>query len=131
MYAYMLNHFSRVQLCATLWTAAHQAPLSTGFFRQEYWSGLTFPSPTRQILVKLMKNNYKEEILKAIREKQQVTYKGNLIWLSDDFSVETLKARGRGRCIQNYKREKDTTKNTLSSKALPQSQQSVQSLSHV
>ena len=32
----MLSRFSRVQLCATLWTAAHQAPLSTGFSRQEY-----------------------------------------------------------------------------------------------
>jgi len=39
------NHFSRVCLCATLWTAAHQASLSTGFSRQEYWSGLPFPSP--------------------------------------------------------------------------------------
>ena len=29
----------------TLWTAAHQAPPSTGFSRQEYWSGLPFPSP--------------------------------------------------------------------------------------
>ena len=29
----------------TSWTAAHQAPLSTGFSRQEYWSGLPFPSP--------------------------------------------------------------------------------------
>ena len=29
----------------TLWTAAHQAPLSMGFFRQEYWSGLPCPSP--------------------------------------------------------------------------------------
>ena len=36
---------SRVQLFVTLWTAAHQAPLSTGFPRQEYWSGLLFPSP--------------------------------------------------------------------------------------
>ena len=27
------------------WTVAHQAPLSTGFSRQEYWSGLPFPSP--------------------------------------------------------------------------------------
>ena len=41
----MLSHFSHVQLCATLWTAAHQAPLSTGFSRQEYWSELPFPSP--------------------------------------------------------------------------------------
>ena len=32
---------------ATLWTAAHQAPPSTGFSREEYWSGLPFPSPTR------------------------------------------------------------------------------------
>ena len=41
----MQSHFSRVWLCATLWTAAHQAPLSTGFSRQDYWSGLPFPSP--------------------------------------------------------------------------------------
>ena len=36
---------SRVRLFATPWTAAHQAPLSMGFARQEYWSGLLFPSP--------------------------------------------------------------------------------------
>ena len=33
------------QTLATPWTVAHQAPLSMGFFRQEYWSGLPFPSP--------------------------------------------------------------------------------------
>ena len=37
------SHFSHVQLCATLWTIAHQAPLSMGFSRQEYWSGLPCP----------------------------------------------------------------------------------------
>ena len=42
---YMLNHFSRVQLFVTLWTVACQAPLSMGFPRQEYWSGLPFPPP--------------------------------------------------------------------------------------
>ena len=36
---------SCVQLFATLWTVAHQAPLPTGFSRQEYWSGVPFPSP--------------------------------------------------------------------------------------
>ena len=36
---------SHVQLFVTLWIAAHQAPLSTGFFWQEYWNGLPFPSP--------------------------------------------------------------------------------------
>ena len=36
---------SRVQLLATPWTTAYQAPPSTGFSRQEYWSGLPLPSP--------------------------------------------------------------------------------------
>ena len=36
---------SRVCLFATPWTVAYQAPLSMGFCRQEYWSGLPFPSP--------------------------------------------------------------------------------------
>ena len=36
---------SHVQLFATLWTVAHQAPPSMGFSRQKYWSGLPFPSP--------------------------------------------------------------------------------------
>ena len=36
----VLSHFSHVQLCVTLWTAACQAPLSMGFSRQEYWSRL-------------------------------------------------------------------------------------------
>ena len=36
---------SRVQLFATPWTVAHKAPLSMEFSRQEYWSGLPFPSP--------------------------------------------------------------------------------------
>ena len=37
--------FIRVQLFAAPWTGAHQAPLSMGFPRQEYWSGLSFHSP--------------------------------------------------------------------------------------
>ena len=39
----MLSHFSHVQLCATQWTIACQAPLFMGFPRQEYWSGLLRP----------------------------------------------------------------------------------------
>ena len=42
------SHFSRVRLCATPQTAAHQAPPSLGFSRQEHWSGLPFPSPMHQ-----------------------------------------------------------------------------------
>ena len=45
MSACVLSHFSHVQLFVTLWTIAHQTPLSVGFSRQEYWSGLLFPSP--------------------------------------------------------------------------------------
>ena len=40
-----MKSLSRVQLFATPWTVAPQAPLSMGFSRQEYWSGLPFPSP--------------------------------------------------------------------------------------
>ena len=45
--ACMLSHacLSPVRLCVTPWTAAHQAPPSTGFSRQEYRSGVPFPSP--------------------------------------------------------------------------------------
>ena len=39
------SHFSCVLLFLTLWTIAHQAPLSIGFFKQEYWSGLSCPPP--------------------------------------------------------------------------------------
>ena len=44
----LLSRFSCVQLCATPETAAHQAPPSLGFSRQEHWSGLPFPSPMQE-----------------------------------------------------------------------------------
>ena len=44
----LLSRFSRVQLCVTPWTVAHQAPLSLGFSRQEHWSGLPSPSPMHE-----------------------------------------------------------------------------------
>ena len=44
----LLSHFSRVWLCVTPEMAAHQAPLSLGFSRQEHWSGLPFPSPMHE-----------------------------------------------------------------------------------
>ena len=45
MCVYMCSCLSRVWLFLTPWTVAHQAPLSMGFPRQEYWSRLPFPSP--------------------------------------------------------------------------------------
>ena len=44
----LLSRFSRVRLCATPKTAAHQAPPSLGFSRQEHWSGLPFLSPMHE-----------------------------------------------------------------------------------
>ena len=40
-----MKSISRVRLFVTPWTVARQTPLSMGFSRQEYWSGLPFPSP--------------------------------------------------------------------------------------
>ena len=40
-----MKSLSRIRLFATPWTVAYQAPLSVGFSRQQYWSGLPFPSP--------------------------------------------------------------------------------------
>ena len=53
----LLSRFSCVWLCATPWTAAHQAPPSMGFSRQEYWSGLLFPSPS---CILMITNNMEE-----------------------------------------------------------------------
>ena len=44
-----VKSLSRVWLLATPWTAAHQAPPSMGFSRQEYWSGLPLPSPCMKV----------------------------------------------------------------------------------
>ena len=45
----VIQWLSHVRLCATPWTAAHQAPPSMGFSRQEYWSGVPLPSPKKKL----------------------------------------------------------------------------------
>ena len=47
--AMLLSHFSCVRLCVTPWTAAHQAPPSMGFSRQEYWSGAPLPGTSTNL----------------------------------------------------------------------------------
>ena len=54
----VLSRFSRVQLFATLWTKAYQAPLSMGFSRQEYWSGVPLPSPFLIMVMPKPHNNH-------------------------------------------------------------------------
>ena len=56
----------------------------------------------RHILIKLKKTKHKERIVKAAREKQQVTYKGNPICLTADLSAETLQARREYRIYLKY-----------------------------
>ena len=60
---------SRVRLFATPWTTAHQAPLSMGFSRQEYWSGVPLPSGSLLTLIRLEKQNlqYVEYVLACTR----------------------------------------------------------------
>ena len=52
-----VKSFSRVQLLATPWTAAYQAPPSMGFSREEYWSGVPLPSPEQLFNLVLMNLN--------------------------------------------------------------------------
>ena len=68
------------------------------------------------ILIKLLKAKHKERTLKAARETQQVTYKGNRIHLTADLSAETLQSRRDLQDIISTEREKSTTKFTVSSK---------------
>ena len=78
-------------------------------------------NPRRRILIKLTKIKYRERILKAAREKQQVTYKGNSIPLTADLSTETLQARREWQDIfKVLKAKKSTTKITLPGKDLIQ-----------
>ena len=67
------------------------------------------------IIIKMAKFQDKERILKAGREKQEVTYKGAQIGLAANFSMETLQAR---RNIPSNENQKPATKTTLTSKAL-------------
>ena len=55
----------------------------------------------RHILIKLTKIKHKEQILKAAREKQQITHKGIPIRITADLSIETLQARRNGRTYLN------------------------------
>ena len=55
-----VKSLSRVRLLETPWTAAYQAPLSMGFARQEYWSGVPLPSPISLLIIAIMGNVPKE-----------------------------------------------------------------------
>ena len=67
----ILKSLSHVQLFAILCTVAHQAPPSMGLSRQEYWSGLPFPSPRKEIFCityNISNTNYHSLAFRQIRE---------------------------------------------------------------
>ena len=72
----MLSRFNCVWLLAMLWTAAHQAPLSMWFSRQEYWSGLPFPSPIGP-LTKLKSFSTAKETINKMNGRKDF----QMIWL--------------------------------------------------
>ena len=74
----------------------------------------------RQILIKLMKIKNTEQILKAVRKKQQITHKGIPIRITADISVETLQARREWQGILTVMKEKPTTQITILSKDIIQ-----------
>ena len=76
---------------------------------------------SRHIIIKMVKFQDKERILKAAREKKEVTYKGAPIRLATDFSMETLQARREWqKNIPSNENQRPVTKTTLPSKALNQ-----------
>ena len=77
----------------------------------------------RHILIKLSKIKYKEKILKAAREKQQITYKGIPIRLKAELSAETVQARRLWQDIFKVMKGKNLQSITLSSKDLIQIKQ--------
>ena len=68
-----VKSLSHVRLFATPWTVAHQAPPFMGFSRQEYWSGLPFPSPTAE-----SEEELKSLLMKVKEEREKVGLKLNI-----------------------------------------------------
>ena len=75
----LLSCFSHVRLCATPWTAAHQAPPSLGFSRQSHWSGLPFPSPQNCIKQDSMIPAEKQTH-RSIEQNSEPRNKSTLTW---------------------------------------------------
>ena len=79
-----MKSLSRVRPLVTLWTAAYQAPLSMGFSRQEYWSGVPLPSPYICI------NTYKYAIKRNVFfmfQGEMCTYLKWWLWRIDAFEL--------------------------------------------
>ena len=97
---------SRVQLLATPWTAAYQAPPSMGFSRQEYWSGVPLPSPAQpyrkqmegcQYLTWICRIKIRYQLPCLIRYLRDLAEACHLGWTTQKHGQEELPhARGQG-----------------------------------
>ena len=85
----MLSHFSHAQPYGTPWTVARQAPLSMGFPRQEYWSGLPFPPPGKFCISPYKDKQTKEGHLQ--KEETSVTKKLRKICLISLYTRDILR----------------------------------------
>ena len=87
--AYVINHFSRVWLFSIPQTVAHQAPLSMGSSRQEYWSGPPFPPPgdlpTPRIKPPLLVSCFGRRVLTTSATWEALIVKSVLNTLQDSF----------------------------------------------
>ena len=77
-----VKFLSHVWLFATPWTAAHQAPLSLGFSRQEFWSGLPLPSPLwrQETCYDCYKKNNRYKIHKNRKQRNKTSVAQNIIY---------------------------------------------------
>ena len=68
-----VRSLSRVRLLATPWTAAHQAPPSMGFSRQEFWSGVPLPWVVNKCKAKILKHCWRKQRVKKIANAESVS----------------------------------------------------------
>ena len=91
-----VKSFSRARLLATPWTAAHQAPPSIGFSRQEYWSGLPLPSPYCSLIISIKQRYYCSLIMSkhSLRQFFQAFWILTITrwgaWETDSYSYQIL-----------------------------------------
>ena len=85
-----VKSLSRVRLFATPWTAAHQAPPSMGFSRQEYWSGVPLPSPD------LLELTPKKDVLFIIGDWNANVGSQETPGITPDLALEYKVKQGKG-----------------------------------
>ena len=90
-----VKSLSRVQLLATPWTAAYQAPPSMVFARQEYWSGVPLPSPTLGL-----------DPCKDKKKKVEEIYNPELTWTKEVTNLEEPEVLSGKNSRNDYRTQK-------------------------